>query len=92
MTDLKISSEYASLVHPLTPQEYQALKMSIEQNGQPEEITITGDGTVLDGHHRLKILKELGIEPKTKVKSFDNPLSEKLYVIECMYDGYTFFR
>ena len=57
--------------------------MSIEQNGQLEEITITGDGTVLDGHHRLKILKELGIEPKTKVKSFDNPLSEKLYVIEC---------
>lgn len=83
LQQLAVNQEYASLVYPLTQQEYQALKQSIEHRGLLEEITINNERIILDGHHRYKVCQELGIEPQTKLKSFDSPLHEKLYVIEC---------
>lgn len=45
-----------------TQEEYEALKESIIQKGfLPKAIEIAPDGTVLDGHHRFKALKELDI-------------------------------
>ena len=56
-----------NVMPPLSEQEYQALKASIEKNGVHVPIEIDEEtGELLDGHHRQKICHELGIEaPKT---------------------------
>ncbi len=81
---IRISSEYASLVPGLSPEEYESLKQSIkEENSLYVPITINQNGIILDGHHRYKACQELGIEPKTLVKGFKDKLAEELFVINC---------
>jgi ParB-like chromosome segregation protein Spo0J len=83
---IKINKEYASLVPQLTSEEYESLKESIKQDGLFVPLIINKDGVLLDGHHRYKACKELGIEisqPDCKVKEFQNKLDEKLFVIDC---------
>lgn len=46
-------------------------------------IVVNGDGMILDGHHRFRICQELSIKPKITIKEFDNPLYEKIFVIDC---------
>jgi hypothetical protein len=81
---IRISSEYASLVPGLSPEEYESLKQSIkEENSLYVPIIINQNGIILDGHHRYKACQELGIEPKTQVKVFKDKLEEELFVINC---------
>lgn len=55
----------AALFPDLPPDEFQKLKKDIEDHGLIEAIILSVDGkTLLDGRHRLKACKELGIEPK----------------------------
>lgn len=56
-----------NVMPPLSEQEYNALKASIEKNGVLVPIEIDEEtGELLDGHHRQKICSELGIKaPKT---------------------------
>jgi tRNA G10 N-methylase Trm11 len=79
---IKINPEYSKLVNPLSNTEYEALKSSIKNKGLHLPIIINQDNVILDGHNRLKICQELGIEPKFKVKEFQDPLQEKEFVIE----------
>ena len=51
--------------------EFNALKQSIERNGQSEPILLF-HGKVVDGRHRLKACQELGIEPKVQTLSVKN--------------------
>jgi hypothetical protein len=64
------------------------LKNSISSKGLHLPIIINQDNVILDGHNRLKICQELGIEPKFEVKEFQDSLQEKEFVIQCtiMYD------
>jgi len=78
--NITINKEYEALVPPLSDSEFQALKKSIKTKGMYIPIVIS-DGIVLDGHHRFKICKELGIEIKTITRDFDNKLDEKEFVI-----------
>ena len=80
--NLKINSEYSNLVNPLSDLEYEVLKNSIKEKGLHLPIIVNEKGEILDGHHRYKSCKELDIEPKIEVKSFDNLLDEKEFVIE----------
>ncbi|SEA90585.1 Spo0J and IME4 domain-containing protein [Acidovorax soli] len=48
--------------------EFNALKQSIQRNGQSEPILLFR-GQVVDGRHRLKACQELGIEPKVETLS-----------------------
>lgn len=48
--------------------EFNALKQSIQRNGQSEPILLFR-GKVVDGRHRLKACQELGIEPKVETLS-----------------------
>ena len=59
--NITINKEYENLVPPLSDSEFQALKKSIKIKGMYMPIVIS-HGIVLDGHHRFKICKELGIE------------------------------
>ena len=79
---LKINDEYRSLLPHLPPAEYEALKNSLRQNGLYVPITVNPEGFILDGHNRYEICIELGVEPKYEVKTFEDPLLEKKFVIE----------
>ncbi|MFA5365596.1 MAG: ParB N-terminal domain-containing protein [Candidatus Bathyarchaeia archaeon] len=79
---LKINPEYESLLPPLEKEEYEALKRSIQIDGQHFPITVNADMEVLDGHNRYKVCQELEIEPDFEVKQFEDKLSERMFVVE----------
>lgn len=82
-SDLQINPEYASMVPELSPEEYESLKQSIMKDGLYVPIIVNQNGIILDGHHRYKACQELGIEPKTIVKEFEDKLDEQLFVVDC---------
>jgi 16S rRNA G966 N2-methylase RsmD len=81
--------QYAALVRGLSSQEYQSLKKSIKENGQHVPIIVNSENIILDGHHRFRICKELGIKPITVTRKFENEdkLQEQLFVINCAVEG-----
>jgi hypothetical protein len=82
--EIKINNEYASLVPELTKEEYESLKESIKQNGIWVPLIVNQDGVLLDGHHRYKACKELGIvEPHYIVKEVNNKYDEEFFIIDC---------
>lgn len=82
MTDLKINSGYEAVLPKLPKEEFEALKLSIEMEGQHYAIIVNEDLEVLDGHHRYRACRELDIEPDFEVRRFENKLLEKKFVIE----------
>ena len=93
MIELNISDllthRYAELTPNMIDAQFEALKLDIEQNGQLEPIKVWKHKNklyVYDGRHRLKSLKELGLETikaevddkateeeiRTRVKSLEN--------------------
>lgn len=62
----------------LSDDEYAELKADIEQRGVMVPIEFDELGNVLDGHHRLKICKELGIKDYPKVIRAGMSENEKL--------------
>jgi len=81
---IRINPEYASMVPKQSPEEYESLKQSIkEENGLYVPIIVNQNCVILDGHHRYKACQELGIEPETVVKEFNNELDEQLFVVDC---------
>lgn len=81
---LKVNPEYEALLPKLNPEQYEALKKSILEEGQHYLIAYNTDGEILDGHTRFKICKELGIEPKIEKEPrvFADKLDEKQFVLE----------
>lgn len=77
----KIKPEYAREWGILPPDKYSQMEESIKQSGQLYAIILEQYGNVVDGHNRLKILTELGIEPIFKVKHFKDELSALDFVI-----------
>lgn len=55
----------ASLMPNMTEEEFQALKADIKQHGLREPILIF-NGHVVDGRHRLRACRDLGIKPQVK--------------------------
>lgn len=81
-SDLKINDEYANLVPPISEQEYQSIRQSMEGNGQWVPIIVNPQQIILDGHTRFKICKELKIVPRTETREFEDPLQEKKFIID----------
>jgi len=73
-------------INDLVPAEYnprqlmekqkEALQASLDRFGQAQEIAINTDGTIIGGHQRIKILKELGYET-VRVSIPDRPLTKE---------------
>ena len=83
LTHIKIDPEYSQLVPELSEEEYTRLKESIASVGLYEPIIINQEGTLLDGHHRLKVVKDLGwSRVNVETKHFENRTDEEIYVIE----------
>jgi 16S rRNA G966 N2-methylase RsmD len=81
--NIKINEEYAKLVHPLSVEEYNSLRNSIEKSrGNLVPIILSQENYILDGHHRFKICQELNINPKIEIKTCASKLEEKIFVYE----------
>jgi site-specific DNA-cytosine methylase len=80
--EYKINEQYSKLIPPLSKEEYESLKESVATSGLYHPITINKENEILDGHHRYQICKELNIEPRVEIKTFENKLLEKKFVIE----------
>jgi len=82
--ELKINSEYKSLMPELPEDEFESLKNSIQKHSYWEEypIIVNDNYEILDGHTRYKACQELDIEPTIKVKHFEKKEDEIEFVIE----------
>jgi ParB-like chromosome segregation protein Spo0J len=79
---LRVNPEYEKLLPKMADEEFEELKVSIQTEGQHYPIVANENLEVLDGHHRFKACKELGIEPDFEVRKFEDKLLEKKFVIE----------
>lgn len=52
---------YAGEVRPLNEREYADLRGSIDRHGVADPVLVDEDDNVIDGHHRLRIARELGL-------------------------------
>jgi ParB-like chromosome segregation protein Spo0J len=82
--EIKINPEYEMLVPELSENDLQLLRASIKaDNAAHTPIFVNQEGTILDGHHRWRIIQEFGIRAyQITVKHFDDPLLEKKFVID----------
>ena len=74
------TTKYDNLI-PISKADYEALRGWIAKDRKLHyPILINQNGDVLDGHNRLKVCKELGIEPRFETTYFDNDLEEERFV------------
>lgn len=72
----------ANIMPPLPEAEYQALKASIQKNGVLVPVEVDEDtGELLDGHHRMQICQELGIEAPVKRRKFSSDKERKEHAL-----------
>lgn len=72
------TTPFIDLLPPLATFEYAALVHDIAENGQQVPIVVTDDGTVIDGHHRLKACQELGLVPVVRTVEVAHPEAEAI--------------
>ena len=82
MLDIIINKEYEETVPRVSDEDFEKLKESIKDSGQWYPIIVNSSGVILDGHHRFRVCKQLGLKPQYVVKDFENELYEKLFVID----------
>ncbi|AFH22864.1 adenine methyltransferase [environmental Halophage eHP-36] len=58
----EIDEVYESLFDDLKPKQYESLKASIRKHGVDTAILIDAENKVIDGHHRLRAVRELRAE------------------------------
>lgn len=66
-SDIVADDEFATLIPPLTDDEFVLLEQSVLTEGCREPLLVTPDGVLLDGHNRLRICREHDIPFRTKV-------------------------
>jgi hypothetical protein len=85
MVEVKVftKKEYVALIPPVSTGDYERLKNSIkEEDGLLVPVILNQDNVVLDGHHRLRACKELGIEAIYNIRDFTNkPIDELKFVV-----------
>jgi ParB-like nuclease domain len=71
------------LIPPISTTDYERLKKSLaEEGGLLMPIILNQNNVVLDGHHRLRACKELGISISYETRDFtDRPLDELKFVV-----------
>ena len=70
--ELRINPKYEVQIRPLTSCEYKLLRNSMQMVGQRSRIIVDKDGNIIDGHHRFKICRELGIDPRFETQDFES--------------------
>jgi hypothetical protein len=80
--EMQIKEANLNLIPPLSINEYELLKESIRENGLLVPIIVNQEGIVLDGVHRHRACKELGLPIKTITKQIQDLSEERLFQIE----------
>lgn len=70
MGDLRIKPEFEHLIPPLSAEEFEELRESINIYGCRDPIVVWND-FIIDGHNRMKICQEFGLPFNTFDMSFD---------------------
>ena len=73
ISDLKENNTFSELVPEMITQEYDDLVNSIKDQGVRQPIHILSDKTVLDGRHRVRACKEIGIK---EIQALSHELKE----------------
>lgn len=66
-----MQSKY-QILPPLSEQEYEALKKSIEINGLDYPVIVDQTGAIVDGFHRQRACEELGIKCSRIIRDFES--------------------
>lgn len=78
----QLKTPYEDLVPKMTEQEFDGFEASILEQGQKDAIEIDEENSVLDGHHRLKVLIKHGKPVVCRVVTgLESDLEKKAYVI-----------
>ena len=78
---MSVAAPY-QLLPRLKAEELSALRADIELRGVQVAVELDDDGNILDGHHRVAIADELGIEYPTIERHFDNEQEKREHVIK----------
>ncbi len=79
---ISIKKEYLKLIPSLSGSEFESLEQSIKEQGLHVPVIVNKQGIVLDGHHRFRACKELGIPLQFHTEEFKDSLEEKQFLIE----------
>ena len=71
MQNIKIDKEFQALIPPLSDEEYRQLEENVIADGCRDSL-VTWQGTLIDGHNRIKICTEFGIPYNTIEKEFNS--------------------
>ncbi len=63
---------FQDLHRQLTEQELEELEKSLREDGLQEPIIVMQGDVIVDGDHREKLCRKLGIKPRVRVKQFEN--------------------
>ncbi len=69
--------KYSEILPPLTKDEYQALKLDIQERGILVPIVVDENSNVIDGQHRLMIADELGLKASEVQIKFEVSLTDE---------------
>ena len=79
---ITIDDEFKSLIHPLSPEEYDGLENGIKTDGCRDSLVVwQGHSILIDGHHRYKICQEHDIEFQIVEHDFDTRAEAKAWII-----------
>lgn len=82
LATLKIDPEFRDKIPPLTDTEYEQLRENILEAGEVYEPIRVWNGTVIDGHNRLKVIQE---NPEVKWQTRDMEFVDKWAAFDWMY-------
>lgn len=82
LAGLKIEPEFEGKIPPLTDAEFQQLRENILEAGEVYEPIRVWNGTVVDGHNRLKVIRE---NPEVRWSARDMEFADKWAAFDWMY-------
>jgi hypothetical protein len=82
LATLKVEPEFRDKIPPLTDAEFEQLRENILEAGEVYEPIRVWEGTVIDGHNRLKVIRE---HPEIKWQTRDVEFADKWAAFDWMY-------
>ena len=78
--ELKINPKFRDAAIPLSKEKFEELKADIQRRGCLVPI-VTWQGTIIDGHNRYAICKELGIDFETVEQQFEDEVDARYWIV-----------
>lgn len=80
--EIKIDKEFKDLIEPLTTEERRGLEASIQRDGLRDSLIVWKEKDILlDGHNRLEICNQIGIEPTVSFVSLPDRESALSWIL-----------